>query len=89
VETLSVGAAWVASQHPLVLLVPRPRDRVHPHPRHVGVTSADMAQCVYPNVPLNVVSVTFTKDCLATGYEGLPLRYSVMLGLSRPISGTR
>ena len=62
------------------------RDRVHPHPRHVGVPSADMAQGVYPNVPLNVVSVTLTKDCLPTGYEGLPLKYSVMLGLSRPIS---
>jgi hypothetical protein len=86
----------LVGQHPLVLLVgprgDRPllalgrRDRVHPHPRHVGVPSADMAQGVYPNVPLNVVSVTFTKDCLPTGYEGLPLRCSVMLGLSRPIS---
>jgi hypothetical protein len=45
-----------------------------------------VAQGVYPNVPLNVVSVTITRDCLPTGYEGLPLRYSVMLGLSRPIS---
>jgi len=45
-----------------------------------------MAPGVYPNVPLNVVSVTFTKDCLPTGDQGLPLRYSVMLGLSRPIS---
>lgn len=43
-------------------------------------------QDVYPNVPLNVVSVTLAKDAIPTVDGGLPAKYSVMLGLSRPIS---
>ena len=45
-----------------------------------------MTDGVYPNVPLNVVSVTLAKDARPTPDAGLPVTYSVLLGLSRPIS---